>query len=80
MNNKLINYIKSIRSFTEKKIGILFDCRSSPDPDPLFPEVDPRIRILILIHIKLKRIRNTALSKAMLSIKVNTHCTASLVP
>ena len=66
MNNKLINQqqkniVMSIISFTEKKLEKLnwnlFDFRSDPnpeqDPDPLFPEADPRIRI----HIKIKRIR-----------------------
>ena len=50
-----------ILSFKEKirrKKWYLFDFRSDPesDLDPLFPEVDLRIRI----HIKKKRIRNTA--------------------
>ena len=55
MNNKLINdnkknIVMSIMSFTEnsKKKMLL-------DPDPLFPEVDPRIRI----HVKMKRKRKT---------------------
>ena len=40
-----------------------FDFRSDPDlyPDPLFPEVDPRIRIRI--HINMKWIRNTDFKK-----------------
>ena len=35
------------------------DPDAEQDPDPLFHETDPRIRIWI--HIKMKRIRNTAI-------------------
>ena len=61
VKNKLINYKKNIvmsiipfaEKNEEKKNWNLFDFRS--DPDPLFLEADPRIRI----HIKMKRIRKT---------------------
>ena len=36
-----------------------------PDPDPLFHETDPKIRIRI--HIKMKRIRNTGKKASKLS-------------
>ena len=41
-----------------KKSWYFFDFRSDPelDPDPFFHEADTKIRI----HIKMKRIRNTA--------------------
>ena len=29
-----------------------------PDPDPLYPTVDPKIRIRIRIHVKMRWIRN----------------------
>ena len=60
MNNKT-NYILEKNIFDRKKVlksWYFFDFRSDPelDPDPLFHETDPRIRI----HIKMKRIRNAA--------------------
>ena len=36
------------------------DFEQDPDPDPLFHETNPRIRV----HIKMKRIRNTDLEDA----------------
>ena len=63
MNNKLINYKKKtllgelylLQKKKEKKIGRY----PTPDlePDPLFPEPDPRIRI------KMKQFRNTGSEK-----------------
>ena len=60
MNNKLINSKKtSYYIFNRKKLRWnLLDFRSESDPDP-FAEVDP----LIWIHIKMKRIRNTAINE-----------------
>ena len=50
--------IYSINNKTDHISEIYFpDFRSDLDPDPLFHETDPRIRI----HNKLKRIRNTGL-------------------
>ena len=58
-NNKT-DYISENYIFYRKKRWYFPDFRSDleqdPNPDPLFYETDPRIRI----HIKMKRIRNTA--------------------
>ena len=55
INNKTDN-ISEKYFFIEKKSLYIPDFRSDleQDPDPLFHETDPRIRI----HIKMKRIRN----------------------
>ena len=50
INNKLINKQKKIKKTNYSFFG------PESDPDPFFPEVDPRIRIQI--HIKMKWIRN----------------------
>ena len=59
MNNKLINYKKKpsllVLYLHRKKSEKIAIC-----PDPLFPDVDPRIWIRIRVHIKMKQIRNTA--------------------
>ena len=55
VNNKLIHYKKKHRyayTFYRKKLRNKIGICS--DPDPLFLEADPRIRI----HIKMKRIRH----------------------
>ena len=52
MNNKTDHIL-------EKYIFPDFRSDLEQDPDPLFHETDPRIRIRI--HIKMKRIRNTAI-------------------
>ena len=48
-------YRKKIRKKDWNLFDFLLDLDLKPDPGPLFPEVDPRIRI----QIKMKRIRNT---------------------
>ena len=59
INNKT-DHISEKYIFYRKKKLIFPDFRSDleqdPDPDPLFRETDPRIRI----HIKMKLIRNTS--------------------
>ena len=61
MNNKLLNdkihkkkHKFSVLYLFQKKFRLI-DFRSDLESDPLFPEVDPQIRI----HIKMKWIRNT---------------------
>ena len=56
INNKTDHISEKYIFFIEKKVDIFPNFRSDleQDPDPLFHETDPRIRIQI------KRIRNTA--------------------
>ena len=60
INNKTDHISEKYIFFIEKKSCYFPDFRSDleQDPDPFFHETDPRIRI----HIKMKRIRNTAIS------------------
>ena len=51
ISEQYIFYRKQSWYFPDFRLDLVQD----PDPDPLFPETDPMIRI----HIKMKRIRNT---------------------
>ena len=63
INNKTYHISEKYIFYRKKsktKIDIFpSDLEQDPDPDPLFHETDPRIRI----HIKMKRIRNTAVNR-----------------
>ena len=69
INNKT-DHIRRNIFLIEKKSWYFPDFMSDleQDPDPLFHETDPRIRI----HIKMKRIRNTFFLSKMLWFKIYT--------